>query len=314
MYYIGIDIGGMSIKGGICTQDGRILYKTSVKTNEYDEFYSISEDIAKVIDELMELSGFSINNIGGIGMGSPGSINSAAGVIRYSNNIKMTNVHVVEELEKKYGVPIYINNDANCAALGEFRFGSGKGYDNVVFITLGTGVGGGVIIEGELFEGVGGAGTELGHTVIIKDGEPCTCGRNGCWETYASATALIRITKRIMAQNPNSAMHSIAAKEGEVNGKVAFIAAKAGDKAGMQTVDEYISNISEGLINMANIFRPEIIIIGGGISYEGAFLTDKLNALMDKYSYGSAYNPKVNVITASLANDAGILGAAALAM
>lgn len=313
-YYIGIDIGGMSIKGGLCSKNGEILSKATVKTNKYDFNYSISEDIKIVIDKLLSDYGVSIEDIEGIGIGSPGSIDSKHGIIRYSNNIAMTNVPVIDELKQWYNVPMFINNDANCAALGETKFGSGKGCDDVIFITLGTGVGSGIIIDGKLFEGKDCAGAEAGHTVIISGGNQCNCGRHGCWETYASAAALINQTRESMAHNPDSLMHKIADAEGEINGKVAFTGAKQGDKAAISVINQYIDYISEGLINLANIFRPEIIIIGGGISYEGAFLTDRLNELMSTLTYGSEYNPKVTVKTAELANDAGILGAMALAL
>lgn len=314
MYYIGIDVGGMSIKGGLCTADGKIACKAVVETHVYNASYSISEDIKLLIDNLMADANITIKDIVGIGIGHPGSIDSKGGVVRYSNNIAMENVPVVAELKASFDVPIFINNDANCAGLGEAKFGSGKGASDVVFITLGTGVGSGIIIDGKLFEGRECAGAEAGHMVICSDGNICNCGRRGCWETYASASGLIRQTKEAMEQSPDSIMHKIAAREGKVSGKTAFDAAKAGDDAGETVVNRYISYISEGLINIANIFRPELMIIGGGVSHEGAYLTDKLNSLMKQFNFGAKHNPSVTVTTASLGNDAGILGAASLVM
>ena len=318
MYLIGIDVGGMSIKGGIVDSDnGKILVQHAIPTTaKYTKEYSISEDIAKVIDYILNEANMKIDDIVGIGIGQPGSIDSERGVIRYSNNIALENVPVVDELHKKYNLPIYISNDANCAALGEFVFGAGRGYKDIVFITLGTGVGSGIIIDGKLFEGRSGAGAEAGHMVIKTDGEPCNCGRKGCWETYASATALIRQTKAALElpENKDSLMHEIAAEEGKVSGKTAFVAAKKGDKGGQAVVDQYIKYISEGLINMANIFRPDAILIGGGISKEKDYLTKPLQEYMDNTSYGGKFNPRVIVKTASLQNDAGILGAAALVL
>lgn len=315
MYYIGIDVGGMSIKGGLCTADGSIVNKAVVETHVYDADYSISQDIKTVIDNLIADSGVNMREIRGIGIGHPGSVDSKGGIIRYSNNIAMVNAPVVPELKKDYpNLPIAINNDANCAGLGEAKFGSGKGTNDVVFITLGTGVGSGIIIDGKLFEGRECAGAEAGHMVISMGGNMCNCGRRGCWETYASATGLIKQTKQSMSDNSGSLMHVIAAEEGKVSGKTAFLAAKRGDSAGQSVVDNYINYISEGLINIANVFRPELIIIGGGVSHEGEYLTDKLNCLMQELNYGSKYNPSIRVTTASLGNDAGIIGAACLVM
>ena len=234
------------------------------------------------------------------------------GVIRYSNNIALENVPVVDELKKYFDVPIKINNDANCAALGEQVFGAGKGYNDVVFVTLGTGVGGGFIINGKLFEGRECAGAEPGHMVIVTDGEKCNCGRKGCWEAYASVSALIRQTKAAMETDPSSLMHEEAAKEGKVSGLTSFLAAKRGDKTAQKVVDTYIKYIGEGLVNLANIFRPDVILLGGAISKERERLTVPLQKMMDEQSFGAKFNPRVEVKIASLKNDAGILGAAAL--
>lgn len=318
MYLIGIDVGGMSIKGGIVdSESGKILVQHAIPTTaKYTKEYSISEDIAKVIDYILNEANMKIDDIVGIGIGQPGSIDSERGVIRYSNNIALENVPVVDELKKKFNLPIYISNDANCAALGEYVFGAGRGYRDIVFITLGTGVGSGIIIDGKLFEGRSGAGAEAGHMVIVTDGNKCNCGRRGCWETYASATALIKQTAAAMElpENKDSLMYEIAKEEGKVSGKTAFVAAKKGDKGGQAVVDQYIKYIGEGLVNMANIFRPDAILIGGGISKEKEYLTKPLQEMMDTVTYGGKFNPRVIVKTASLQNDAGILGAAALVL
>lgn len=316
MYLIGIDVGGMSIKGGIVdSETGKILVQHAIPTTaQYTKEYSISEDITKVIEFILQAGGMKIEDIVGIGIGQPGSIDSERGIVRYSNNIALENVPVVDELHKKYNLPIYINNDANCAALGEYVFGAGRGYKDIVFITLGTGVGSGIIIDGKLFEGRSSAGAEAGHMVIRFNGNQCNCGRRGCWETYASATALIKQTAAAMEleENKNSLMHEVAKEEGKVSGKTAFVAAKKGDVGGQKVVDQYIQYIGEGLVNMANIFRPDAILIGGGISKEKDYLTKPLQEMMDKYTYGGSHGPRVVVKTASLQNDAGILGAAAL--
>ena len=312
MYYIGVDVGGMSIKGGLVSKDGKIVAKYTVPTNVYDKDYSISEDIRKVIEGTMAEGGVTVKDIIGIGIGQPGAVDSVRGVIRYSNNIALENVPVVDELKRYFDLPIKINNDANCAALGEQVFGAGKGYNDVVFVTLGTGVGGGFIINGKLFEGRECAGAEPGHMVIVADGERCNCGRRGCWEAYASVSALIRQTKAAMEKAPSSLMHEEAAKEGKVSGMTAFVAAKRGDKEAHKVVDTYIRYVGEGLVNLANIFRPDVILLGGAISKEKERLTVPLQKMMDEESFGAKFNPRVEVKIASLQNDAGILGAAAL--
>ena len=317
MYLIGIDVGGMSIKGGVVTQKGEIIFKTAIPTTEkYTADYSISEDIRKVIDLVIEGAKISIKDVRGIGIGQPGSIDSKKGLIRYSNNIALERVPVVDELKKYYDLPIYINNDANCAALGEVVFGAGKGYKDVIFVTLGTGVGTGFVMDGKLFEGRECAGAEGGHMVInmSKDAPLCNCGARGCWETYASATALIRQTKEAMDKNPDSLMHKLAKEEGQVSGKTSFMAAKQGDKAGQEEVDKYISYISCGVVNLVNIFCPEAILIGGGISNEKEYLTNPIQKAVNEGRFGAKFNPTVDVKTASLKNDAGILGAAALVL
>lgn len=317
MYLIGIDVGGMSIKGGAVTLDGQIVFKTSIPTTEkYTADYSISEDIRKVIDAVLEGAKITIKDVKGIGIGQPGSIDSKKGTIRYSNNIVLENVPVVAELKRYFDVPIFINNDANCAALGEHVFGAGKGYNDVIFVTLGTGVGTGFILDGKLFEGRDCAGTEGGHMQIdMSEGAPaCSCGRKGCWEAFASATALIRQTKVAMESDKSSLMYKFAEEEGKVSGKTAFLAAKAGDKTAQKVVDTYIGYVASGLINLVNIFCPDAILIGGGISYEKEYLTNPIQKAINENRFGAKFNPKVEIKTASLKNDAGILGAAALAL
>lgn len=314
MYYIGVDVGGMSIKGGLVTPDGKIVARYTVPTQVYDKNYSISEDIRKAIEGTIKEAGISVSEVKAIGIGQPGAVDSVRGVIRYSNNIALENVPVVEELHRYFDMPIMINNDANCAALGEQVFGAGKGYNDVIFVTLGTGVGGGFILNGKLYEGRECAGAEPGHMVIVCGGEQCNCGRRGCWEAYASVSALIRQTKAAMQNNPTSLMHEEAQKEGKVSGKTAFIAAKRGDAVAQQVVDTYIKYVGEGLINLANIFRPDVILIGGAISKEGERLTVPLQKMMDEQSFGAKFNPRVEVKIASLQNDAGILGAASLCL
>lgn len=315
MYLIGIDVGGMSIKGGVVDMSGNILYKTSIPTTEkYTAEYSISEDIKKVIDLVLAGAKVDVKDCKGIGIGQPGSVDSKRGIIRYSNNIALERVPLADELHKYFDLPVYLNNDANCAALGEYVFGAGKGYKDLVFVTLGTGVGTGFIIDGKLFEGRDCAGAEGGHMVIntSPDAPRCNCGRTGCWEAYASASALIRQTAQAMEAHPESLMHKLAAEEGKTSGKTAFAAAKQGDKAAQEVVDNYIGYITCGLLNLVNIFCPDAILIGGGISNEKEYLTAPIQQAVNEKRFGAKFNPYVEVKTASLKNDAGLLGAAAL--
>ncbi len=309
-YYAGIDLGGTFIKCGIVDSEGRLLKKSSVPTSGS---YS---DIAKAMADLaVSLAGELDVKLSGIGIGAPGTVDGKNGVILYSNNLHWNNVSLVSDIEKISGVPVAITNDANAAALGEYAFGAGKIYDNIIFITLGTGVGGGIIIDGKIYEGLGGAGAELGHMVISVGGEPCSCGRRGCLEAYASASALVRQAQKYMQEHKESLMNELCEGDPErMNGKVFFSAVKAKDAGACEVYDKYLDNLASGLVNFANIFRPDAIIIGGGISAEGKNLTDPLNERMEKEIYGGNDYAKVKLLTSDLANDAGLFGAAKLVM
>ena len=315
MYYIGIDVGGMSIKAGVADINGNVLHKTTIVTRgNYDAEYTISNDIHKLIVKLLDEANIPEEKIAAVGIGQAGSIDSERGIINYWNNIPMKNVHVVEELKKWHKTPVFIDNDANVAALGECVFGAAKGLRNVMLVTLGTGVGSGIIIDGKIYRGEYGAGAEAGHMRIVMNGEPCTCGGRGCWEAYASVSALIRQTKAAMEKHPESMMCSIAAEMGEVNGITSFKAARAGDKAALEVVARYIEYVGTGLVSLQNIFRPQIFLIGGGISKEGEFLTDRLEKFVQNGMFDKETGDPVKIRPAALHNDAGILGAAALAI
>lgn len=314
MYYIGIDIGGMSIKGGLVDEQGVIHVKEAVETKPERHYGEIAKDIAALCKRLAALGNVPLSDIKGIGMGIPGTINSEKGIITYANNINFSNVPIVEELKKYIDIPVKIGNDANCAALGETAFGSAKEYKNIVFITLGTGVGSGIIIDGKIFEGKDGAGAEAGHICLVLGGEPCTCGKKGCWEAYGSATALIRQTKRAAEKYPDSLLNKIIAEDGKVSGRTAFKAAKEGDEVGRRVVKRYMRYVAEGILSLVNIFRPDAVIVGGGVSNEGEYFIKSIQKFVTRYSYGGKINPYVKVIRAGLLNDAGILGAAALCL
>lgn len=309
-YYIGIDLGGTFIKGGIADEKGNLLVADKVPTEAKAGNDTVVSNIAKLCMLLLEKANMTKEQVQGIGMGVPGLIDSQNGIVKYSNNLYFEHFDIAGELSKKTGLPVKIANDANVAALGETKFGCGKDYDNTVLLTLGTGVGGGVVIDGKLFEGNGSAGAELGHTVICAGGENCGCGRRGCLEAYASATALIRDTKRAMEENRDSKMWEIGSLDA-VTGKTAFDYMNT-DKSAKVVVDNYIEKLGVGIVNHANTFRPQAVILGGGVCAEGERLVKPLQEKLDKEIYAGARGPQVKILTATLKNDAGILGAVAL--
>ncbi len=311
MYRLGIDLGGTNIVAGVVDENYNILAKSSVKTNSPRSAEEIADDMAKVTFDAIEKAGLKIDDIDGFGMGTPGSVEPENGIIIYSNNIGFFDVDIAQMMRERTGKDFYIENDANAAAYGEFIAGAGKGTKNFVAITLGTGVGGGVIIDGKIYSGSNHAGAELGHSVIMIDGVPCTCGRNGCWEAYASATALIRQTKQAMIRYPDSLMWQLCGNDIEkVSGITAFNAMRQGDTAGKMVVDKYIDYISIGIANVVNTFQPEIVCIGGGISKEGKTLTDPITSFVRGEDYARDLEKRVQIKTAALGNDAGIIGAA----
>ena len=314
MLYIGVDIGGMSVKAGVVDEKGKILFKDTAITNAQAPAEEIAADIAALIRSVADRGGAPLSSVGGIGVGSPGSVNDAAGVIRYSCNINFRETSLAALLAGMTGVSnVKISNDANCAALGETLFGAGRGAKNSVTVTLGTGVGTGIVVDGRLLTGNQSAGAEGGHVIIKAGGEKCGCGKRGCFEAYASATALMRQTARAAERHPESLLAKMA-KESGIDGKTAFIAAKAGDKTAKRVVSDYIRYVGIGLVGFANVFYPEVFIIGGGIGKEGDALILPLKKFVAKNAYGAEFNPPIDVVAATLGNDAGIIGAAALAM
>ena len=312
MYAIGIDIGGMSIKAGL-VKDGKIISSNKKATAPTAE--QSLDNLILQIKSLLSENSLTEKDIAGIGIGCPGLISSKEGIVDHNSNMKWENFHLVDLLKQSFNVKIKLSNDANVAALGETVYGSAAKYENAVMLTLGTGVGGGIIIDGKLYEGGFSKGAELGHTVIVKGGEKCGCGRCGCLEAYASATGLIRMTKAAMEKDTKSAMWSYVGGDiDKVDGKTSFECAKTGDKAANNVVNDFVAYLSEGIINFANIFRPDVFIIGGGVSAQGNYLIDKLKGYCKKFNYGYINAPKFEIVAASLGNDAGIIGAAALVL
>lgn len=311
--YIGIDLGGTFIKGGIVNEEGEILASDKVPTEVEGGADTVVGNIARLTKDLLSGLGLTTGDVCGLGIGSPGMIDSENGVVVYANNLGWKDLAVCERLSALLdGIEVRIGNDANVAALGEAKFGSAKNYRSVVMITLGTGVGGGVITNGVMLEGNRGAGAELGHMVIHKGGEPCSCGRRGCLEAYASATALIRNTKRAMEAHPDSKMWEIGSIDA-VTGKTVFDYANT-DPYAREVVDTYIEDLACGLANYANIFRPDAILLGGGVCAQGDNLVQPLKRLLAKEIYAGTTGPAVEILTAELGNSAGLLGAAALLM
>lgn len=313
MFYIGVDIGGTSIKGGAVNEKGQVQSTFVMPFKNSDSSDVTLANLIKTIKKYINDNKIDLKKIKGIGVGCPGAIDSINGVVTFANNLKWNNVKLKEILEKGLHIPVKITNDANAAALGEAKFGAGKIYPNVILLTLGTGIGGGIIIDEKLYEGNEGKGAELGHTVIVVDGEKCTCGRRGCFETYASATALIKQSKKIMKQYPKSLMWKLVdGKINNVNGKVAFDASKKDDKAGKLIVDWYVKYLSEGILNFCNIFRPNIVILSGGIANQGEYLLKKIRKYCKEHNYGYPRSPKVEIQKAVLGYESGIIGAACL--
>ena len=314
MYTIGIDLGGTNIVASVVDDDYNIIGTSKTPTNAPRSADEIFDDIADVCEEAVKAAGLTMEDIDSVGMGTPGTVNQD-GIIEFANNLAFNNVPARTMLAKRINKPeekVFIENDANCAALGEAYAGCGNGAKDFVAVTLGTGVGSGVIIGGKIVNGVNYAGGECGHMVIVVDGEQCSCGRKGCWEAYSSATALIRQTKKAMEEYPDSLMHKLAKEEGKVSGRTAFDAMRLGDIAGIKVVDDYIKYVACGLINIVNALQPEIICIGGGICNEGETLMKPLRRFVQSERYSIHSKIQTKIVKAELGNDAGVIGAALL--
>ena len=313
MYRAGIDLGGTNIKAGIVDENQKILVEDSVPTRVERPYQEIIKDMADLVKNLLNKIHATEAELSGVGVGSPGTVDAANGVVLYSNNFDWDNIPLAAELGKYFTCPIKVSNDANCAALGEVKAGAAREIKNAILITLGTGVGGGVIIDGQVFEGAHAGGAELGHTSLIFGGELCTCGRRGCVEAYVSATGLIREAKRAAEKDPQSVMNELCKGElSNMNGKIPFDAAEQKDPAGMKVVNDYITYLGESIANYVNIFRPDVILLSGGICNQKEKLTEPLTEYIKTKCFGGekAFIPEVRC--AILGNSAGIIGAANL--
>ncbi len=313
MYRIGIDLGGTNVKAGLVDGNGKIIIKSKIKTLISRPYADIVKDMADQAKKLCVDAGVAFDEVEFVGIGCPGAITGETGLICYSNNLGWNNVPIGKMLNELLGKPIKVSNDANVAALGEALYGAGKKYNDIIMLTLGTGVGGGIVINKKLYEGNESKGAELGHAVLVVGGEQCTCGRKGCFEAYSSATALIRDTKREMLKDKDSMMWSfVGGNIDAVDGETAFACEKLGDVAAKRVVDNYVFFLAEGIMNYCNIFRPQAVVLGGGVCAEGDNLISRLVDICEKEHYGFRGTPKVDIVIAELQNDAGILGAASL--
>lgn len=313
MTVIGIDVGGTTIKGAAVNDKGKMFDTFTVPVSKFEKGEEVLERLADAVKAYIKETK-KIGKVVGIGMGIPGVIDSKNGLVCASANLPLWNdLKVKEIMENLTGLPVKITNDANASALGEVKFGAGNNCETAIMLTLGTGVGCGVILNGKLFEGNEGKGAELGHSTLILGGRQCSCGRKGCFEAYASATGLILDTEEMIEKHPESKMKEIAIQFGKVNGRVAFKAARDyEDPWGIQVVDQYISYLGEGLLNVCNIFRPNLIILSGGVANEGTYLIDRVQQYIKERDYGYKNTPEVKVVQGQLGYDSGKIGAAAL--
>ena len=309
-YYFGIDIGGTFIKGAIVDEKGNIVVSTKVPTERTLGGERVFSNVIFICNILLDMANMKKEDITAVGIGVPGMVDSESGIVVSVSKLGWENFDLCKRISDVFGIPARAANDANAAALGELKFGFKDKYKNLILLTLGTGVGGGIIIDGKLYEGNHGAGAEIGHSVIKLGGEICNCGRRGCLEAYCSASAIIRDTKRAMEAHPDSKMWEIGSLD-LVDGKTAFDFCET-DPYAKEVVDSFITYLACGVTNMANIFRPEAVVLGGGVCAQGKALTDPIQKIVNEQIFAGSLGPRVEVLTAQLKNDAGSLGAAAL--
>lgn len=311
MYYIGVDLGGTTIKAGLLNSEYEIIDKAVIPTGAERSSEEVLKDMAMLCKEIMAKHNLTEENVHSIGIGSPGIASPKLGVIHYASNLNFSEVNVRNEIQKYINLDVYVENDANCAALAEAICGVAKGEKDVVVVTLGTGVGGGIIIDGKVYSGAFCGGGEIGHHVIEMNGRPCGCGRKGCWEQYASATALINDAKKAAKENADSKLNTMV-EDGSIENmtaKVVFDTAQAGDEVAMKVLDQYFRYVAHGVANLGYMLQPSIVVLGGGMSAQ----KDNLTVPVTKYAQeemcpGLEFRNPVRA--AILGNDAGIIGAA----
>ena len=312
MNYLGIDLGGTNVATAVVDEQGTILGRASLPTPRGVEPAAVAAVMARAARAAVEAAGLREEQIASVGVGAPGTIDPEKGVIRYWSNLDFRNVPLAGLLREQLGREVYMENDANAAALGEFAAGAGKGSTSMVAITLGTGVGGGAILGGKLYTGFNYAGMEVGHFVIACGGRLCTCGRRGCFEAYCSATALIKAARQAMEENPDSLLWQMAGEPEKMNGRIPFDAAQAGDPTAQKVVEEFVTYLGCGVTSLVNVFQPEVFCIGGGLSAQGENLLAPVRAILEREDYARGNSRRTRLVRATLGNDAGLIGAALL--
>lgn len=314
MYYIGIDVGGTNLVAGLVDETGRIHNKVSTPVAKDMTAEQFGAELARMSKRLCEVGEIAPGKIESVGVGLPGAVDNKAGLFIQNANMpfKDRNIPLREMFHQEWDIPVYLGNDANCAAVGEYWAGAAKGCDPAVMVTLGTGIGGGMILDGKLFTGFANAGMEIGHMIIKPNGILCGCGNRGCWERYGSATALIQLAQLEMERDRSSEMWTITDGDAhKVSGRTPFQAARLGDPAAKRVLHNYLEGLSIGMINIVNTLQPEIICLGGGVSNaEDDLLLDPLRELVWRGSYDKDHHTRIE--RASLGNDAGVVGAALL--
>jgi glucokinase len=316
MYYLGIDLGGTFIKAGVVDEKGNIIRKDSIETELPEGVDHVASRMAEVALKVIADAGLTVADIEYAGVAAPGQADCERGIMIYCSSIPFLNYPLAAKISELTGIKkVYIENDANAAAKGEAAVGMAKGSKNSIMITIGTGIGGGFIIDGKLYTGFNFAAAEVGHMVIIPDGPECQCGRKGCWEKLASATALIRMAREEMANHPESVMWKLCNNNlSEVNAKIPFDAKRQGDVAAIKAIDKWTHYLALGLTNLINLLQPEVITIGGGVSKEGDYLLDNVRKIIEKEQYSRNGDKQTKIVKAALGNDAGIVGAAMLGL
>ena len=312
-YYVGIDLGGTNIAAGVFDQNYNTVKLHSRPTIASRGFEPIAADMADAARTVIAEAGLTPDDFSSIGIGVPSGINPVTKRVSYSNNLNWRDVPLIEEFNKHLGLPVYLANDADSAALGEYLAGVGKDFASILMMTLGTGVGGGMIIDGKIFLGGDNSCFELGHITLVLDGARCTCGKYGCIESYASITGLIRQTIEAIDKSPDTIMRKMCDNDfSRISGRTAFDAAKQGDKTAQAVVDRYIYYVASAISSIDPVFRPNAVLIGGGISNEGDYLLDPVRRIVEGSIYGVGTLNPPKILKASLGNLAGIIGAAFL--
>ena len=312
MYYIGLDVGGTTFKAGVVTEDGRIVHKDAMPTGIERPYQEIIADMAALCKKVAADAGIEMSEIRSIGVGVPGLFDNKTGMIPFCTNLGWHDIPFVAEMKKHLDTPVYGDNDATVAGLAESVAGVSAGIKDSVFLTLGTGVGGGIIIDGKPYSGAHGCGSEIGHMMIKMGGELCTCGNYGCFERYASATAIIREARKAIVEYPESSMLAACGGDPEkLNAKIVIDAARAGDEAAKAVFGGYVQALAVGIINIINMLDPEVIVLGGGVSAAGEFLLDAVREAVKPMVFFKTM-PYARIELAQLGNDAGIIGAAML--